>query len=133
MTITDPVADFLTRIRNAVAAKHQYVDINWSKLKENIASVLKEKGFISEYLVRIDANKRGTLRIILKYKAGLKPAINGLRRSSKSSCRKYVKNTEIPSFFGGQGISILSTSTGVMDGSKAKDLKVGGELLCQVW
>lgn len=133
MTITDPVADFLTRIRNAVTARHQYVDISWSKLKENIAKVLKEKGFIGDYLVRIDENKRGTLRIILKYKAGLKPAINGLRRSSKPSCRQYVKNDEIPHFFGGQGISIISTSTGVIDGGKAKQLKVGGELLCQVW
>lgn len=133
MTTTDPVADLLTRIRNAVRAKHQYVDVSWSKLKENIAAVLKNQGFIKDYLVRIDENKRGTLRIILKYKSGLVPAINGLKRYSKPGLRKYVKKRDIPYFFGGLGVSILSTSNGVMDGSKAKELNLGGELLCQVW
>lgn len=133
MAVTDPVADFLTRIRNGLKAQHRYVDVNWSKLKQSISEILKNEGFIDSFLIRKDENDRGTIRIFLRYGAYRQPAIKGLKRLSKPGLRKYVKHDEIPKFYGGLGLSILSTSRGVLSGNDAQKEKVGGELLCLVW
>jgi small subunit ribosomal protein S8 len=132
MAVSDPVADFLTRIRNAVNAKHRYVDINWSKLKQSIADIMKQQGFIENYLVNIE-NQRGTIRIFLKYTEGRQPVIQGLKRVSKPGLRKYVAHTDIPMFYGGLGVPVLSTSQGVIVGYDARKRKIGGELLCLIW
>lgn len=131
--MSDPVSDFLTRIRNSLHARHRYVDIGWSKLKQNIAEILKEQGFIENYLVKQDQRNRGTIRVFLKYKHGRTPVITGLKRMSKPGLRRYVGSNDIPYFYGGLGLSIVSTSRGVMSGQEAKKNKVGGELLCLVW
>lgn len=133
MAISDPVADFLTRIRNAIRAQHRYVDINWSKMKESIALIMKEEGFIENFLVKKDSGQRGTMRIFLKYSTGRKPVIQGLKRISKPGLRKYVGHKDIPIFYGGLGLSILSTSNGILSGAKANERKLGGELLCLIW
>ena len=133
MSFSDPIADLLTRIRNAISAQHRYVDIRWSKLKQNIAEILKSQGFIDSYLVKQDNRNRGTIRVFLKYTDGRMPVIQGLRRVSKPGLRRYVGHQEIPRFYGGLGVSILSTSQGVMAGNDAKNRKLGGELLCFVW
>lgn len=133
MAISDPIADFLTRIRNAITAQHRYVDINWSKMFQEIAEILKAQGFIESYLVKHDNRNRGTMRLFLKYAEGREPVIKGLRRISKPGLRRYVGHKEIPHFYGGLGLSILSTSQGVMAGNMARDRKLGGELLCVVW
>jgi small subunit ribosomal protein S8 len=133
MAFSDPIADFLTRIRNAIKAQHRYVDIRWSKMKQNMAEILKNQGFVESYLVKQDNRNRGTIRIFLKYTDGRTPVIQGLRRVSKPGLRQYVGHQEIPRFYGGLGVSILSTSQGVMAGNEAKNRKLGGELLCLVW
>lgn len=133
MAISDPVADFLTRIRNAIHAQHRYVDVDWSKLKASIAGILKEEGFIENYLVKKESSQRGKIRIFLKYSQGRKPVIQGIKRISKPGLRKYVGHKDIPSFYGGLGLSILSTSNGVISGTQANEKKVGGELLCLIW
>lgn len=132
MAVTDPVADFLTRIRNAIGAQHRYVDVSWSKLKQNIAEILKSQGFIESYLLKVD-NQRGTMRIYLKYSQGRLPVIQGIRRMSRPGLRRYVKHEDIPTFYGGMGVSIVSTSQGVLAGLDAKKRKIGGELICLVW
>ncbi|MCB1148578.1 MAG: 30S ribosomal protein S8 [Chlamydiia bacterium] len=131
MNISDPVADFLTRVRNALKAEHRYVDVPWSKLKENMCVILKQCGFIESYLVKKEGSY-GTVRVFLKYNHR-KPVIKGLKRASKPGLRKYISANDIPYFFGGQGITILSTSKGVLSGKEAKEKNVGGELLCYVW
>lgn len=128
----DPIADLLTRMRNASRAKHRYIDVCHSKMKEAIVKILKEKGFVAQYLIK-EEKKRTTMRIFLKYASQRDPVIHGLKRASKSSLRQYVACREIPRVFGGLGISILSTSKGVIEGDKARELKVGGELLCLAW
>lgn len=133
MAFSDPIADLLTRIRNAIKAQHRYVDIRWSKLKQNIAEILKNQEFIESFLVKQDNRNRGTIRIFLKYTDGRLPVIQGLTRMSKPGLRRYVGYQEIPRFYGGLGVSILSTSQGVMAGKEAKNRKLGGELLCLVW
>lgn len=133
MAISDPIADFLTRIRNAARAQHRYVDVPWSKFKQNLAEILKNKGFIENFLVKFDTNQRGTMRLFLKYSTMRQPAIQGLKRVSKPGLRKYVGYEDIPHFYGGMGVSIISTSQGVMDGHDAAKRKIGGELLCLVW
>lgn len=133
MAISDPIADFLTRIRNSIGAQHRYVDIRWSKLKQNMAEILKNQGFIESYLVKHDNKNRGTIRIFLKYTDGRQPVIQGLKRISKPGLRRYVGHEDIPRFFGGLGLSIVSTSQGVMAGADAQNRKIGGELLCLVW
>src|SRR5262245_23482256 len=117
MAVSDPIADFLTRIRNSVAAQHRYVDVNWSKMRQEMAEILKAQGFIESYLVKQDSRNRGTMRLFLKYAAGREPVIKGLKRVSKPGLRRYVGHKEIPYFYGGLGLSILSTSQGVMAGS----------------
>tara|TARA_Y100001970_G_C14251681_1_gene872329 strand:- start:1437 stop:1835 length:399 start_codon:yes stop_codon:yes gene_type:complete len=132
MSMTDPVADFLTRIRNAQSAERKWVDIPASNLKKRIAFVLKEEKFIHD-LVLIKDNKQDLLRIFLNYDFSNKPVIHGIQRYSKPGCRRYFSADTIPRVLNGMGISILSTSKGVLSDKKAKLLNVGGELLCQVW
>jgi small subunit ribosomal protein S8 len=132
MAISDPIADFITKIRNASQAKHRFVDIRWSKLKQNIAEILKNQGFIESYLVKQDNKNRGTIRIFLKYTDGRLPVISTIQRISTPGLRKYIGHDDIPRFYGGLGLSIISTSQGVMAGSDARTKGIGGELLCMV-
>jgi small subunit ribosomal protein S8 len=133
MAVNDPIADFLTRIRNATRAQHRYVDLEWSKIRQHLAEILKNQGFVENYLVKVDDNHRGTIRLFLKYTNGRRPVIQGLKRMSKPGLRKYVGHLEIPRFYGKMGLSILSTSQGVMAGDEATKRGIGGELLCLVW
>lgn len=132
MAVNDSIADFLTRIRNGLRAQRRYVDVDWSKMKESLARILKEQGFIADFLVKKDEKQRGTIRILLKY-VGRNSVIQGLQRVSRPGLRRYVGCDEIPHFYGGFGISILSTSQGLMGGKEAKERRIGGELLCMVW
>lgn len=128
----DPIADLLTRLRNASQARHRYIDIDYSKMKEAVVKILKERGFVAHYLVK-EEKKRGTMRVFLKYTAQREPVIRGLKRVSKPSLRRYVSCAQIPRVLGGLGISIISTSRGVLSGDTAKEQKIGGELLCVAW
>ena len=132
MSMTDPVADFLTRIRNAQSAEKKWVDIPASNLKKRISFVLKEEKFIRD-MILIQNNKQDILRIFLNYDFKDNPVIHGIQRYSKPGCRRYVPADNIPRVLNGMGISVLSTSKGVISNKKAKLLNVGGELLCQVW
>jgi len=130
---TDPIADFLTRIRNAAAAKHQRVDVPVSKLKTEIARILKDEGYISTFKL-VDENKtRKMLRVFLKYTPDRRSVITGVKRVSRPGARSYVASTEIRPVVGGLGISILTTPQGLMSGRAARKAKIGGELLCEVW
>jgi small subunit ribosomal protein S8 len=131
MSLTDPVADFLARIRNAIRARHQKMDVPASKLKAEIARILKEEGYISNYKVQDEEGKL-VLRVYLKY-GGAEAAIRDLARISRPGCRVYVGRDEIKRVQGGLGISILTTPKGVMTGRQARREGVGGELLCEVW
>lgn len=133
MAASDTIADFLTRIRNATRAQHRYVDVCWCKMKQNIAEILKEQGFIESYLVKQENNQRGTMRIFLKYTDQRRPVIQGIKRVSRPGLRRYIGHNDIPHFYGGMGVSIVSTSQGVMGGIEARKRKIGGELLCMVW
>jgi small subunit ribosomal protein S8 len=130
--VSDTIADFLTRIRNSLKAKHRYVDIPSSKMKVHLAEILKLQGLIEGYLMKTEGH-RSTLRIFLKYGSNRAPIIQGLKRISKPGLRRYIGHDQIPYFFGGLGIPIMSTSQGVMMGSEARKRKIGGELLCLVW
>lgn len=132
MSMSDPIADMLTRIRNAAKAKFNSVDIPGSKLKTEVAKVLKNEGFIRNYKF-IKDRKQGILRVYLKYGPGQSNVILGLQRISKPSRRVYVKSKEVKPVLNGMGIAILSTSRGVMTDKKARQEKVGGEILCNVW
>ena len=132
MSMTDPVADFLTRIRNAQSAEKKWVDIPISNLKKRIAFVLKEEKFIRDIML-IQDNKQDMMRIFLNYDYEKKPVIHGIQRYSKPGCRRYVTADNIPRVLNGMGVSIISTSKGVVSNKKAKLLNVGGEVLCQVW
>lgn len=127
----DTIGDFLTRVRNAIKARHQYVIVPASNLKYAISIILKEQGFI-ESVERIEDSKQGELRIMLKYKDGA-PAIMGLRRISTPGLRRYTKATDTPRVLSGLGIAILSTPRGVMSDKQARQMNVGGEILCYVW
>ncbi|HVS74767.1 MAG TPA: 30S ribosomal protein S8 [Candidatus Acidoferrales bacterium] len=130
---TDPIADFVTRIRNAVAAKHARLDLPSSKLKIEIARILKEEGYIATYKM-VDENKvRKTLRVFLKYTPDRRSVITGLRRISRPGARRYIGAAEIKPVVGGLGISILTTPKGLMSGRAARRARVGGEVLCEVW
>jgi len=131
MTMTDPVSDLLTRIRNANAAKHDSVDIPSSKLKLEIVRILKEEGYISNFILNQD-NRQGMIRVQLRYASGKTPVITSLDRISRPGCRVYTGKDDIPSILGGLGICILSTSHGVLTGKQAKEKGLGGELLCSV-
>jgi len=130
--VTDPIADLLTRIRNALTAGHESVQIPASKMKIAIAGVLKKEGFIKDFEVVRDGLKR-TIRIDLAYSGRKEPTISGLRRVSKPGLRVYVQKREIPRVYGGLGIAILSTPQGVVTGQEAWRRQVGGEVLCYVW
>ena len=132
MSLTDPVADFLTRVRNAIRARHQKVDVPASKLKLELARILKEEGYISNYKAT-EEDGRKILRLYLKYGANNEAAISRLERVSKPGCRVYVGRTEIPRVLGGMGINILTTPRGVMTGREARKQGVGGELLCEIY
>jgi len=132
MTMNDPIADMLTRIRNAGKAKFNSVDIPGSKLKTELAKVLKSEGFIKNYKF-INDSKQGTLRIYLKYDENQHNVIFGIERVSKLSRRVYVKSKDILPVLNGMGISILSTSKGIMTDQKARQENIGGEVLCKVW
>ena len=132
MSVTDPIADMLTRIRNALIAKHEQVLVPSSRLKLSIARILKEEGFISDYEV-VRGKPERVIKIQLKYYDQNKPAISGMKRVSKPGLRVYVGGKEIPRVFGGLGITIVSTSKGVKTGNQAWQQGIGGELLCSIW
>ena len=129
MATNDPIADMLTRIRNAKSAEHKYVDVQLTKIVKNIAEVLVEQGFVKNYIANAKDRK---LRIFLKYAQGRQSVIQSLKRVSKLGGRKYVGYKDIPRVLGGMGISIMSTPLGVMDGEAARKKRVGGEILCYV-
>jgi small subunit ribosomal protein S8 len=131
MTMSDPVSDLLTRIRNASGARHETVDIPSSRLKLEITRILKEEGYVSNYTLTQD-NKQGIIRVQLRYAAGKNPVISSLTRVSRPGCRVYAGKTEIPSVLGGLGVCILSTSQGVFTGKQAQEKGLGGEVLCTV-
>jgi len=132
VTTNDPISDLLTRIRNSIKAQHRYTDVVGTKIIVALLRILKEQGFIENFLVR-EEGKYNLVRVFLKYTEGRKPIIHGLKRMSKPGLRRYVKRFQIPKVFGGLGISILSTSKGVMAGDDARLQRLGGELLCYVW
>ena len=132
MSLTDPVADMLTRIRNASSARHEKCLVPRSRLKVRIAEVLKEEGFIKDFLVHEDG-PQGAITILLKYSADREPAISDIKRVSKPGLRRYVPSDSIPRVLNGMGIAILSTAKGVMADRVARKQKVGGELICTVW
>lgn len=132
MNMTDPVADMLTRLRNASASRHEFVLMPASKLKANIARILKEEGFIKDYEVMRDS-PQGTLKVHLNYLDRKTAAFAGLQRVSKPGLRVYVNRQEIPRVYGGLGVAILSTPRGIMTGQRAWRERLGGELLCYVW
>lgn len=131
-TVTDPIADMLTRIRNANAAGHDEVRVPASKLKAEIARILKEEGFIQDW-TWVHDGPQGTLRITLKYGPKRERVLRGIRRVSKPGLRVYVRRQEIPRVRGGLGVAILSTSRGILTDRQARRLGVGGEVLCYVW
>jgi small subunit ribosomal protein S8 len=129
--ITDPIADMLTRIRNAIAARHPKVDVPASRLKTEIARILKDEGYILNYKVAEDGARK-TIKIYLKYQANNKPVITRMERVSRPGCRVYVSRDEIPRVVGGLGVNILTTPKGLMSGREAEKQGVGGEILCQI-
>jgi small subunit ribosomal protein S8 len=132
MSMSDPIADMLTRVRNGIIASFDTVDVPSSKLKINIAKILKSEGFIKNYKVIAD-KKQGLIRIFLKYDENGEPVIGGLKRVSRSSCRVFAKKDKVPMVLNGFGINVLSTSKGVMTDKQARKLGIGGEILCAVW
>ena len=132
MTMTDPVADMLTRIRNANTAGHTTVDVPASKIKKSIASILKDEGYIEDFEV-VDGNTQGIIRIKMKYAPGKTRVISGIRKISKPGLRVFVKADEVPRVLGGLGIAIMSTSNGVISDREARKSGTGGEVICYVW
>jgi small subunit ribosomal protein S8 len=132
MTMTDPVADMLTRIRNANTVGHTSVDIPASKMKKSIAGILTEEGYIKGYDV-IDDDKQGTIRVHMKYGTEKEKVISGIKKISKPGLKVYAKANEVPRVLGGLGIAIISTSNGVISDREARKLGVGGEVICYVW
>jgi small subunit ribosomal protein S8 len=132
MAVTDPIADMLTRIRNAIMARHDFVLVPASRTKLSIARILKGEGFIAEYEV-LRGKPHRVIKLYLKYDGNNQPILAGLERVSKPGLRVYVGQKEIPRVYGGLGIAILSTSKGVMTGKQAWRRGIGGELLCYVW
>ena len=132
MTMTDPIADMLTRIRNANTVGHKTVDVPASNMKKSIAGILKEEGYITDFEV-IDDNKQGVIRITMKYGADKERVISGLKKIAKPGLKVYAKRNEVPKVLGGLGIAIISTSNGIISDKKARQLGVGGEVICYVW
>lgn len=132
MAMTDPIADFLTRIRNANMVKHESVEVPASKMKKNIADILKNEGFVRD-VEYIEDDKQGIIRVFLKYGKNNERVISGIRRISKPGLRSYVKANEVPKVLNGLGIAIVSTSEGVMTDKDARAKKIGGEVVAYVW
>ena len=132
MTMTDPIADMLTRTRNAIRASHEVVDIPCSKLKINVAKVMRSSGYIKNFKI-ISEGRHRLIRIFLKYDQKGTPVIAGLKRVSKPSCRIYRGFDEIPKVLNGFGINIVSTSKGLMTDGQAREMRLGGEILCSLW
>ena len=132
MSMTDPVADFLTRIRNALTARHERLDMPSSKVKVALARILKEEGYIKNFKV-IKDNKQGVLRIFLKYNDENKPVIKGLKRVSRPGRRLYMGAKDLPPVLSGLGVGIISTSRGIVTDREARRQNVGGEMMCSVW
>lgn len=132
MSMTDPIADLLTRIRNALAAEKRWTDVPSSQMKKRVIYILKEESYIEDFIFIKDVKKE-TIRIFLKYDYQGKPVIDGIVRVSKPGCRIYVNSNQIPRVLDGLGIAILSTSRGVISNKTAKNLNVGGEHICNVW
>lgn len=134
MSMTDPIADMLTRIRNGIQSRHDRVEMPSSKLKVEVAKILKSEGFISNYKVsQEDGKPQASLRVYLKYSEDGEPVIHGIERISRPGRRVYRGKEEIPKVLGGLGLAIVSTSRGVLSGAEAARTGVGGEVLCQVW
>jgi small subunit ribosomal protein S8 len=132
MSMTDPIADMLTRIRNASQIRAEKVEIPASNLKESICRILKEEGYIKNYR-KVVVKKKATLRVFLKYDKDQQPVVRGIKRVSKPSVRRYANVKSVPRVLGGLGICVVSTSRGVMSGREAQNTGVGGEILCEVW
>jgi small subunit ribosomal protein S8 len=132
MMTTDPIADMLTRMRNALSARHAKVDVPASRLKNDIAKILKDEGYIANFKLTEDGTKK-SIRIYLKYTPTNVPVISRIERVSRPGCRVYVGSKKVPRVLGGLGINILTTPQGVMTGSAARKQGVGGEVLCHVW
>jgi small subunit ribosomal protein S8 len=132
MSLTDPIADMLTRIRNAIKVKQKDVNIPSSHMKAELAKILKDEGYIKSFKVTEDS-KQGILNLTLKYTDEKESVITGLRRASRPGCRIYCKKGSIPKILGGLGIVILSTPEGIATGKKCEELGVGGEVLCYIW
>ena len=132
MSMTDPIADMLTRIRNGITSRHERIELPASKLKVEVARILKNEGFISNYKV-VEEGPQPTLRVYLRYSQSGEPVIHGIERISRPGRRVYRAKDEIPRVLGGLGLAIVSTSQGVLSGSDAAKKGVGGEVLCQVW
>jgi len=130
MALHDPISDLLTRVRNAKQQRHKYVDLMLSKEKLSIIKIMIQQGFVENVLVNDEKRK---MRILLKYAKGRAPLLNGLRRISSPGLRQYIGYRKIPKILGGLGIAILSTPKGIIDGETARQMKVGGELLCYIW
>lgn len=132
MTMTDPIADMLTRIRNANTVGHETVEIPASKMKKAIAEILKEEGYITDFEV-IEDNKQGMIKVTMKYGANKEKVISGIKKISKPGLKVYAKANEVPKVLGGLGIAIISTSKGIVSDKEARKLGVGGEVICYVW
>ena len=132
MTMTDPIADMLTRIRNANIVGHATVDIPASRIKKSIAGILTEEGYIRGYDI-ISDDKQGTIRVHMKYGTDKEKVISGIKKISKPGLKVYAKANDVPKVLGGLGIAIISTSNGVVSDKEARKLGVGGEVICYVW
>ena len=132
MVMTDPIADFLTRIRNANTVMHQTVEIPASKSKVRLSEILKDEGFIKDFEV-VEDNKQGVIRLFLKYSENKEKVISGLKRISKPGLRVYCKKDEVPKVLGGLGVAIVSTSKGMVTDREARNVGLGGEVVCYVW
>jgi len=130
--MTDPISDYLTRIRNASRARHLHVDIPASRLKAELSKILLEAGFISG-VKYIEDNKQGVLRVYLRYTKGNQSVISGMKRVSKPSCRVYATNKKLPRVLGGYGMAVVSTSQGILPDTECRKRGIGGEILCEIW
>ena len=133
IVVTDPIADMLTRIRNATMVRHETVTMPASKTKIELARILREEGFIKNYEVLAEEARRTTVKVYLHYRSSNESSIIGLKRVSKPGLRIYARKSEIPRYYGGLGVAILSTSQGIMTGKQARRQGLGGEILCYVW
>lgn len=132
MSMTDPIADYLTRIRNACMARHSKVDVPASNLLKKITQILQDEGYIRSFTA-IEDNKQGIIRIYLKYDKDKKPIIEGIERASRPGLRRYVNSRKLPRVLNGLGIAVMTTPKGVMTEKKARQASVGGEVICYVW